>query len=165
MWTSERVESLKKRWSEGHSASEIAGALGGVTRNAVIGKVHRLGLAWRCTIHRRSSSHHVLSRNTVRWPRPELTRRDRSAALKPAFSPVEQPATEPTIVTSLVWDLSMLPALRVDLLDLQISMCRWPIGDPRDGNFYFCGHPKFGNSSYCAVHSRMAFRAAERRAA
>ena len=165
MWTSERVEFLKRRWGEGHSASEIAEALGGFTRNAVIGKVHRLGLARRGTIHRRSSSPYVLSRHAVRWPRSTVARRDRSAALRLAVVPVKQPATEPTIVASLVRDLNMLPALRVDLLDLQISMCRWPIGDPRDGNFHFCGHPKFGNSSYCAVHSRMAFRAAERRAA
>ena len=165
MWTSERVEFLKKRWGEGHSASEIAGALGGVTRNAVIGKVHRLGLARRRTIHRRSSSPHVLSRHAVRWPRPASAHHHRSAALKPAFATVEPPATETTIAPSLLRDMNVLPTLRVDFLDLQISMCRWPIGDPRDSNFHFCGHPKFGNSSYCAVHSRMAFRAAERRAA
>jgi GcrA cell cycle regulator len=61
--------------------------------------------------------------------------------------------------------LNTPPALRIDLLGLQTCMCRWPIGDPRDGNFHFCGHSKTGNSSYCAAHARMAFRPADRRTA
>jgi GcrA cell cycle regulator len=153
MWTSKRVELLTKRWAEGHSASEIARELGGVTRNAVIGKVHRLGLAPRATRHRSGPSRRVLPRGGSRWSRPVVADGQKS--------PMVAPARRPHIVQPEADRL----AAYVDLLELRTGMCRWPIGDPKNGNIRFCGCQAARLSPYCAVHSRMAFRSANGRTA
>jgi GcrA cell cycle regulator len=163
-WTDERVEMLKKLWADGLSASQIAGRLGDVTRNAVIGKVHRLGLAGRATTSRMRSarprnrvSHLPLKPTRVQY------RTHGNVALKPVFMPVEKPAVALMLVPKIVEDLDIPPALRVDLLDLKESMCRWPIGDPQDENFHFCGRTKSAGISYCEHHARVAFQPAARR--
>jgi GcrA cell cycle regulator len=163
-WTDERVEMLKKLWADGLSASQIAGRLGDVTRNAVIGKVHRLGLAGRATTSRMRSarprnrvSHLPLKPTRVQY------RTHGNVALKPVFMPVEKPAVALMLVPKVVEDLDIPPALRVDLLDLKECMCRWPIGDPQDENFHFCGRTKAAGISYCEHHARVAFQPAARR--
>ena len=105
-WTEERVELLKKLWADGLSASQIAGRLGEVTRNAVIGKVHRLGLAGRATTSRLRSPR---PRNRVAHlpirPTRVQYRTHGNVALKPMFMPVEQPAVALALVPSIVEEL------------------------------------------------------------
>jgi GcrA cell cycle regulator len=163
-WTEERVELLKKLWADGLSASQIAGRLGEVTRNAVIGKVHRLGLAGRATTSRMRSprprnrvSHLPLRPTRVQY------RTHGNVALKPMFMPMEQPTVALALVPSIVEELNIPAALRIDLLDLKECMCRWPVGDPQDENFHFCGRQKSHGVSYCEHHARVAFQPAARR--
>ena len=122
-WTDERVEQLKTLWTEGLSASQIARALGGVTRNAVIGKVHRLGLAGRAT--------------PARTDRPRLP----SA---PRVSLRNHHAPEPPVVEED--PLTLNDGSHATVLTINDRMCRWPIGDPSENEFHFCGHkPKAGS--------------------
>jgi GcrA cell cycle regulator len=148
-WTDERVETLKKLWLDGLSASQIAKQLGGVTRNAVIGKVHRLGLSGRA-----APSHP--SRTTFKAPRPPrpismpqprprtaaLEQRPAHAAAVPAPRPVpyvEGPGT-------------------ATVLTLGAHMCKWPIGDPSSDDFTFCGRRAGEEGPYCIDHARMAYQ-------
>src|SRR4029453_6321983 len=112
-WTDERVELLKKLWADGLSASQIASRLGGVTRNAVIGKVHRLGLAGRATTARSRTprprnrvSHLPLRPTRVQY------RTHGNAALKPVYVAVEQPVVALTVVPNVVQELNIPSALR-----------------------------------------------------
>jgi GcrA cell cycle regulator len=86
-----------------------------------------------------------------------------NVALKPIFAPMERPTVALSIVPSVVEELDMPAPLRVPLLDLKESMCRWPIGDPQDDDFHFCGHAKASGISYCEHHARVAFQPAARR--
>jgi GcrA cell cycle regulator len=157
-WTDERVELLKKFWAEGLSASQIAARLGGVTRNAVIGKVHRLGLSGRATSSRSSN------------PRPRRTHVPRASrtpsllfgtrgnvALKPQFDLELETAPQP--LEELVIPL----AERASIATLKETMCRWPIGDPGDPEFHFCGRKKYGTLPYCEHHARMAYQPVQMR--
>jgi GcrA cell cycle regulator len=163
-WTEDRVELLKKLWADGLSASQIAGRLGGVTRNAVIGKVHRLGLAGRATTSRSRTPRprNRISHLPLRPTRVQY-RTQGNTALKPVFMPEERPAVALTVVPSVVRELEVPAALRVDLLDLRECMCRWPIGDPQDESFHFCGRQKAVGISYCGHHAQVAFQPAARR--
>jgi GcrA cell cycle regulator len=157
-WTEERVELLKKLWAEGLSASQIAARLGGVTRNAVIGKVHRLGLSGRATSSR-SSSPRPRRTHVPRAPRtPSLMYGTRGAnALKPQFDVDIDPAPQP--LQELVIPLHE----RASIMTLKESMCRWPIGDPTDSEFHFCGRKKCGTMPYCEHHARMAYQPVQAR--
>lgn len=158
-WTDERVELLKKLWSEGLSASQIAGRLGSVTRNAVIGKVHRLGLSGRATTSRMK---------TVR-PRSRLASPKRAAAApaanKPRFAAIGNPAVralypldaEPLPATE---ELVIPMAERKTIQTLTECSCRWPIGDPQTAEFHFCGKNKVTGLPYCEFHARRAFQPA-----
>ncbi len=152
-WTDERVELLKKLWAEGLSASQIAGRLGGVTRNAVIGKVHRLGLSGRATSSRSSSPRprrtHVPRPN--RTPQLMFSTRG-NVALKPSYEEDIEPQAAP--ITELVIPVNE----RASILTLKESMCRWPIGDPGEAEFHFCGRKKCGTLPYCEHHARMAYQ-------
>lgn len=151
-WTDERVELLKKLWSEGLSASQIAGRLGGVTRNAVIGKVHRLGLSGRVSA----------PSGAVKRQGPRITTTRRVA--KPKFTTVGnialralyQPDAEP--YTPAVEEIEIPLAERKSLLDLTESSCRWPIGDPQTPDFHFCNRGKVAGLPYCEAHARRAFQ-------
>jgi GcrA cell cycle regulator len=166
-WTEERVELLKKLWADGLSASQIAGRLGGITRNAVIGKVHRLGLAGRATTSRLRSPRlrHRMAQTPARPVAPARVqyRTHGNVALKPVFAPIEQKTVALALVPSVIEELDVPPMLRVDLLDLRENMCRWPVGDPQDEHFHFCGCQKSGNGSYCEYHSRIAYQQVSRR--
>jgi len=157
-WTDDRVELLKKLWSEGLSASQIAGRLGGVTRNAVIGKVHRLGLSGRATSSRssvpRPRRNHAPRQNRA----PSLTFGTRgNVALKPTYEAEFEPTPAP--IEELVIPFNE----RASILTLKESMCRWPIGDPSEENFHFCGRKKEGPMPYCEHHARMAYQPAQAR--
>jgi GcrA cell cycle regulator len=156
-WNDERVETLKKLWSEGLSASQIASRIGGVTRNAVIGKVHRLGLSGRAPTSRTSSAR----------PRPRIAAPRRPA--KPRFSNVGAVAlrqsfqleAEPYVSTYEELDIPV--SERKSLLDLVESSCRWPIGDPQTAEFHFCNRSKVTGLPYCEFHARRAFQPAQPR--
>ena len=155
-WTEERVSELKKLWAEGHSASQIANQLGGVTRNAVIGKVHRLGLSGRAT------------------PSRPVKRPPRLARPKPTAARTGTPAKPSTPSTPSAPRLPAEPAVALEpqrlpngdlvtVMNVKDSMCKWPIGDPADPNFSFCGRPAEDGSPYCAEHAKMAFQPARKR--
>lgn len=157
-WTDDRVATLAKLWGEGLSASQIAAALGGgVTRNAVIGKVHRLGLSGRVK---------------AGAPIPQRPAKPKPiSAVPPVSEPVrphvEQAGTAPS-ETSLDhrWarDIALPESKRVGILELRDSMCKWPIGDPSKPDFAFCGARSASGMPYCTEHCRIAYQpAAERR--
>jgi GcrA cell cycle regulator len=127
-WTEDRVETLKKLWADGLSASQIAKQLGGVTRNAVIGKVHRLGLSGRATPSRparrprpaRSASGAQSLQPRKPAPRPPLLQRRNLSLLKPSLRPMPAPQ-----------EAQKLPSGEyATVLTLREGMCKWPIGDP-----------------------------------
>lgn len=133
-WTEDRVEELKKLWAEGHSASQIAARMGGVTRNAVIGKVHRLGLSGRAA-----------------------PAKPKSVASKPApaAAPVRQPAR------SVLRDLPPATEFgdnRLNVSSIGNDQCKWPIGDPASEDFHFCGQACTGGKPYCSYHVQLAFQ-------
>ncbi|HEY3814753.1 MAG TPA: GcrA family cell cycle regulator [Caulobacteraceae bacterium] len=139
-WTDERVSTLKKLWLEGLSASQIAKQLGGVTRNAVIGKVHRLGLSGRAAPSQPSRPIYRPAR-----PRPQV-----SAPIA-RREPVPRP---PQPVPSPVLDLPGTATV----LTLGAHMCKWPIGDPSTDEFSFCGRVAGNEGPYCVEHARVAYQ-------
>lgn len=159
-WTDDRVELLKKLWAEGLSASQIAGRLGGVTRNAVIGKVHRLGLSGRATTSRSSAPRPRRNQAPRQSRAPSLSFGTRgNAALKPSFETEYEAQPTPAPVAELVIPFHE----RATILTLNETMCRWPIGDPSDEDFHFCGRKKTGSSPYCEHHACMAFQPVQAR--
>jgi GcrA cell cycle regulator len=144
-WTDERVETLKKLWLDGLSASQIAKQLGGVTRNAVIGKVHRLGLSGRA-----APSHP--SRPTFKAPRPPRPIQAPAARVR-ALEPRAHHAQLARPAAPFV----ELPGTAT-VLTLGAHMCKWPIGDPSSNDFTFCGRRASDESSpYCVDHARIAY--------
>jgi GcrA cell cycle regulator len=141
-WTEERVTLLRKLWAEGLSASQIAKQLGGVTRNAVIGKVHRLGLAGRATPSRPA-------KRPVRASRPRL--------IGPTAPRMRPASTMPTIVIPHLEPLRDAEGRAATVLTINDSVCKFPIGDPNDPGFAFCGRGAIG-SVYCADHARLAYQ-------
>jgi GcrA cell cycle regulator len=148
MWTEERVELLRKLWTEGLSASQIAKQLGGVTRNAVIGKVHRLGLQGRATPSRPA-------RRPVRIARP------RPASNSAAAPHIARPRPAPRIVD--VEPLRFEDGATANVLTIRDQMCKWPVGDPGDKDFGFCGHPVQDGCPYCTEHAQAAYQPQTRR--
>src|SRR5215831_13067232 len=142
-WTDERVETLKKLWLDGLSASQIAKQLGGVTRNAVIGKVHRLGLSGRATPSQPQ-------RPSFKTPRPARPAHAPSLAPRRIAPAIPEPppvyyVEEPGSAT---------------VLTLGAHMCKWPIGDPSSDNFTFCGR-RTGEGPYCHEHAQVAYQPAQ----
>jgi GcrA cell cycle regulator len=153
-WNDERVELLKKLWSEGLSASQIAGRLGGVTRNAVIGKVHRLGLSGRATTSR-MKSHRPRARTAAAARRMQPKSRFAPQG-NPAFRQLYHPEAEPFMAT--VEELVIPLKERRTIQTLTECSCRWPIGDPQTADFHFCGKNKVTGLPYCEFHARRAFQ-------
>lgn len=155
-WTHERTELMKARWADGFSATQIADELGGgITRNAVIGKVHRLNLTGRA---KRPATPRVYK------PRAARTQPLRTpAVLTPAeFARQQQILAEATEAADLPPDVSRHA---VSLTQLTKDTCRWPLGDPQSPGFMFCGALPISTSPYCLRHAPMAYQpASERRA-
>lgn len=147
-WSEERVALLRKLWAEGLSASQIAKQLGGVTRNAVIGKVHRLGLAGRATPSRPAK-------------RPVRTARPRS--LGPSAPRLRSASSVPLVVIPDLPPLKLEDGKAATVLTLNESMCKYPIGDPTDADFAFCGRGVFGSHPYCQDHARLAYQPSQAR--
>jgi GcrA cell cycle regulator len=161
-WTDERIALLKRMWKEGKSAADIAKALAkGVTRNAVIGKAHRMGLSGRPSPIKKPPS----------APKKEAPRKE---VLKAA--PATKKAAPPVTVSGVKHN----PLLRevaeprkfekepippgggVALIDLTERMCKWPIGDPREDDFTFCGRNIRQGTPYCPDHAGMAYQSSSR---
>jgi GcrA cell cycle regulator len=151
-WTDERVELLKKLWADGLSASQIAGELGGITRNAVIGKVHRLGLSGRAKAPSSSVPRQRKPRapSMFRAPRP-MMRGNTALAHMPAYD--YEPEPEPELIENII------PiGQRCTLLELNDEKCHWPIGDPGQPDFFFCGGKTNTGTPYCGYHGRVAYQ-------
>lgn len=175
-WTDERVELLKKLWAEGLSASQIAAQLGNVSRNAVIGKVHRLKLSSRgrataapavkkklvattTTIQRTVTA---AARPVAAQPQRIITASVGANALQMQFDaePVAHQHLRPTS------DVVVPISRRLHLVELSERTCKWPNGDPLSEDFSFCGNDAKDASPYCGYHARVAFQpAGERRRA
>jgi GcrA cell cycle regulator len=152
-WTDDRIEALKHHWMEGKSASQIASLLGdGLSRNAVIGKVHRLGLAGRA-----KSPGLASSRPRPSAPSPVAPRMTRGATAL-AIAPEVLTDAEPEAFESVVVPMS----LRVTIVELKEAMCRWPLGDPASSEFRYCGSPA-ASGPYCAYHGSLAYQPAHER--
>lgn len=154
-WNDERVELLKRLWGEGLSASQIAAELGGITRNAVIGKVHRLGLSGRV----KSASPARPRKARTEAPPPRTSARPSTVgntALAPAFEALVEsaPAPAPAPVMDNVVPLGQ----RCTIMNLTESTCRWPTGEPGTASFYFCGARSATGMPYCTQHARMAYQ-------
>jgi GcrA cell cycle regulator len=183
-WTDERVELLKKMWTEGKSASQIAKELGSVTRNAVIGKVHRLGLSSRN--HTDGSPAEAPAAEPApeveakAEPTPEVVEPVADAPTAPAEEePAENvvqmsgrrpivPAGQPLPPQPSANEISPealanvreveKTARKLKLMELTERTCKWPIGDPATPEFWFCGLPVVAGKPYCEAHVSVAFQ-------
>ena len=180
-WTDERVEILKKLWGEGQSASQIAKELGGVTRNAVIGKVHRLGLSNRATSSSSSKSDSktkasvksisdtkrgsnkanaskVTTANSPSEPRSNTTSLRRQ--IIPAGQPLPPQPSANEVSPEALARVSEIEkkAKKISLLELTERTCKWPVGDPATEDFWFCGLPSQAGKPYCEAHVGVAFQ-------
>ena len=187
-WTDDRVELLKKLWTEGLSASQIAGRLGaGVTRNAVIGKVHRLGLSNRANGKEDEEEAPVAAAPQAASPaRPEPAARAEPAPRTEPARPAAPAAAPASNVTQLPVRKAIIPAgqplppqpslneispealasvrevekraRKLTLMELTERTCKWPIGDPATDDFWFCGLPSLPGKPYCEAHVGVAFQ-------
>jgi len=175
-WTDDRVEILKKMWGDGQSASVIAKELGGVTRNAVIGKVHRLGLSNRSGGGTKASSKGKTAAKTAASPKTAT----KKAAPKKAAAKTETGAKPKPIRKPIIPAGQPLPpqpsaneispealasvrevekgAEKLHLMELTERTCKWPIGDPATEEFWFCGLPVQQGKPYCEAHVGVAFQ-------
>jgi GcrA cell cycle regulator len=166
-WTDERVELLKKLWADGLSASQIAAQLGGVSRNAVIGKVHRLKLSSRGRAtasparqkKTQQASSSVKSASRAASVSRSMTTSIGATALQAQFDaePVARQMLRP--VVNVVVPISR----RLQLIQLNERTCKWPNGDPLTEDFHFCGNDSAETGPYCNYHSRIAFQPASER--
>jgi len=154
-WTDDRVDLLKRLWSDGLSASQIAAELGGISRNSVIGKVHRLGLSGRAKSPSASVPRQRKPRSQgtlMRIGRPSIRGNTALAALH-SYEPEPEPEPEVTENVIPIWQ-------RCSILELTEGKCRWPIGDPSSSEFFFCGGKAIEGLPYCGYHSRIAYQPA-----
>lgn len=179
-WSDERVERLKKLWMDGLSASQIAAELGeGVTRNAVIGKVHRLKLSARAKPQSSAPRPRPAPRpaprrmgaSTSATSSANLSARPMSRSA-PAARPQTIGATALASNAALDTELYAAPQIqelfipeekRLNLLELNEQTCKWPIGDPLTKDFYFCGQHSREGAPYCEFHSRRAYHQMEKK--
>jgi len=154
-WTDDRVAKLSKLWADGLSASQIAAELGGVTRNAVIGKVHRLGLSGRAKPASTGGA------KTRRKPAPRSGgtsyQRPRSST-RSAGNTALKMDVRPEARAKPIENLVAPESKKLTLLDLTESTCKWPTGDPTRPGFSFCGHKTQEDKPYCEFHSKLAFQ-------
>jgi GcrA cell cycle regulator len=137
-WTDDKVKKLRQLWTKGHTASEIAGMLGETTRNAVIGKAHRLNLEERAPSKTNLSS----GKKEINKSQPKLKG---SASRKSKFN-------------SILLDKNFEPENPTLLENLTDQTCKWPSGHPDEDNFYFCGRKPVDAFPYCKLHVLYAFQ-------
>ena len=138
-WTEEKVESLKKLWGSGKTASQIAEIIGGISRNAVIGKAHRLNLSAK--IKTRTATSNQNFDNSTSEKSTQTSKRGRRSKFK-----------------SLIIEKDFEPENPKQLEELDESSCKWPIGHPDEKSFYFCGRSSLKDFSYCKLHLLYAYQ-------
>ena len=185
-WSDERVAILKKMWLDGNSASEIAKELGDITRNAVIGKVHRLGLSNRDT--HTSGAGTGISKTVKSVKRGRPTKVDKEPKKRGRPQKIKEPRdfhetlvekgrsitatgatkrsndSKPEVVSDLSEETLKnllkieMRSKKISLMDLTERTCKWPIGDPATDSFWFCGHEAEPGKPYCKTHISIAFQ-------
>ncbi|MEJ8563210.1 GcrA family cell cycle regulator [Yoonia sp. GPGPB17] len=184
-WTDERVETLKKMWGEGQSASQIAKELGGVTRNAVIGKVHRLGLSNRAGSGG-SAAKPAPKEKAAAPAKPVVKPAPKPKAAPASTPPKEEPELDENGIPISAARRAIIPAgqplppqpsaneispealakvsevektaKRISLMELTEKTCKWPVGDPATDDFWFCGLAVQQGKPYCEAHVGVAFQ-------
>ena len=137
-WTEEKVSKLKELWGKGNTASQIAEIIGGISRNAVIGKAHRLNLSAKIKTRTATSNKNFensIEQNSVQ------SKRSRKSKFK-----------------SLIIEKDFEPENPKQLEELDESSCKWPIGHPDEKEFYFCGRSSLKDFSYCKLHLLYAYQ-------
>jgi len=137
-WNEEKVEKLKKLWGKGNTASQIAEIIGGISRNAVIGKAHRLNLSSKIKTRNASSSQNFDNSSEENSSKQRIGRKSR--------------------FQSLIIEKDFEPENPKKLEELDESSCKWPIGHPEEQSFYFCGRSSLKDFSYCKLHLLYAYQ-------
>ena len=138
-WTEEKVAKLKELWGKGNTASQIAEIIGGISRNAVIGKAHRLNLSAKIKTRTAISSKNF--ENSISEKNIQTTKRGRKSKFK-----------------SLIIEKDFEPENPKQLEELDENSCKWPIGHPNEKSFYFCGRTSLKDFSYCKLHLLYAYQ-------
>ena len=137
-WDDEKVAKLKELWGKGNTASQIAEIIGGISRNAVIGKAHRLNLSGKIKTRSTKSNKNFQDNNEEKNTSSNRGRRNR--------------------FKSLIIDKDFEPENPLQLEELNENSCKWPIGHPNEENFYFCGRSSLKDFSYCKLHLLYAYQ-------
>ena len=137
-WNEEKVEKLKELWGKGSTASQIAEIIGGISRNAVIGKAHRLNLSSKIKTRNASSSQNF---DNSSEENSSKQRRGRKSKFQ-----------------SLIIEKDFEPENPKKLEELDENSCKWPIGHPEEQSFYFCGRSSLKDFSYCRLHLLYAYQ-------
>ena len=137
-WTEEKVNKLKELWGKGNTASQIAEIIGGITRNAVIGKAHRLNLSAKIKTRTVSSKENYHNRAEQKNNKIKRGRRSK--------------------FRSLIIEKDFEPENPKQLEELDENSCKWPIGHPNEESFYFCGRSSLKDFSYCKLHLLYAYQ-------
>ena len=137
-WNEEKANKLKELWGKGNTASQIAEIIGGISRNAVIGKAHRLNLSSKIKTRNSSSSHNFNDNSEKNDSKQKLTRKSR--------------------FKSLLIEKDFEPENPKKLEELDEGSCKWPVGHPEEASFYFCGRSSLKDFSYCKLHLLYAYQ-------
>ena len=137
-WTEEKVAKLKELWGKGNTASQIAEIIGGISRNAVIGKAHRLNLSAKIKTRTATSNRNFENSLDEKNTKSKRIRRNR--------------------FKSLIIDKDFEPENPKHLEELDENSCKWPIGHPDEKSFYFCGRSSLKDFSYCKLHLLYAYQ-------
>ena len=137
-WNEEKVTKLKELWGKGNTANQIAGIIGGVSRNAVIGKAHRLNLSSK-----------IKSKNSSLSQKFQTNKEEYDSTKR---------QTKKSRFQSLIIENDFEPENPKKLEELDESSCKWPIGHPEEEKFYFCGRSSLKDFSYCKLHLLYAYQ-------
>ena len=137
-WTEEKVAKLKELWGKGNTASQIATIIGGISRNAVIGKAHRLNLSAKIKTRTASTNQNFDNSSDEKNTKLKRTRKNK--------------------FKSLIIEKNFEPENPKQLEELDENTCKWPIGHPDEKKFYFCGRSSLKDFSYCKLHLLYAYQ-------